>query len=107
MIKANTGPSLSYSPLPERILKVMKEKRVELDDTHGLSEREVFIFGYAWREALLYALEEIKNTAVMVKYEQLKDTTPPTYQLFNGYLERLAREIELDNALSPFLNYED
>lgn len=103
----NTAPpELSYSPLPERILSVMHEKREELDQTYALTEREVFIFGYAWREALLYALEEVKNIDTMLKYENGRET-PPTYTLFKNYLERLSQEIELDNALSPYINYKD
>lgn len=101
-----TPPDLMYSPLPEKVLMVMRDKRKELDETYALTEREAFIFGYAWREAMLEALEEIRNTATMLKYEHLKDT-PPTYKMFNNYLERLSLEIELDNALSPFLNYQD
>lgn len=106
MIKANTGPSLVYSPLPETILRGMRCKIEELNETYALSEREMFIFEYAWREALLYALSEMDDTKVMLDYEQQKHTQP-TYALFKEYLGRLAKEIELDNALSPFVNYED
>ena len=106
MIKANTGPSLSYSPLPERILSAMRKKQAELDDSYALNERERFIFEYAWREAMLESLKYLEDIAALLRYEAGKDT-PPTYALFKDYLERMAKEIELDNALSPFINYED
>lgn len=106
MIKANTGPSLSYSPLPERVLSAMRKKQAELDDSYALNERERFIFEYAWREAMLESLKSIEDTVFLLKHEIQKDT-PPTYKMFHNYLERMAKEIELDNALSPFLNYED
>ena len=106
MGKSEGELSLVYEPDPNKILWAMKEKRKELDDAHGLTEREVFIFGYAWREAMLNALEHLYNIHVLVKYEHAKDT-PPTYKLFNSYLERMATEIEKDNALSPYLNYKD
>jgi hypothetical protein len=97
---------LSYNPMPEKILSSMRERK-------NIFAQELFngdlpshvshAFEVAWREACLYCLQEIKDTADVSQYEPKAEWREPA----KAYLERVYEEIMKDNALSPFVNYQE
>ena len=96
---------LSYTPMPEKILSSMRERQ-------NILAQELFngdipptvkhVFEVAWREACLYCLKEIEDAAAVAKHDKIEWQVPA-----RAYLERVYEEIMKDNALSPFVNYEE
>lgn len=96
---------LTYTPLPEKILSSMRERQ-------NLMAQELFngdlpptikhVYEVAWREACLYCLKEIEDAAAVAKSDKIEWQEPA-----RAYLERVYVEIMKDNALSPFVNYEE
>ena len=96
---------LDYTPLPERILSSMRERQ-------NIMAQELFngdmpptmkhVYEVAWREACLYCLKEIEDAAITAKSDKIEWQEPA-----RAYLERVYVEIMKDNALSPFVNYEE
>jgi len=96
---------LVYNPLPERILSAMREKQ-------NIMAQELFngdipptvkhVYEVAWREACLHCLSQIQDAASCVKSDKIEWHEPASL-----YLERVYVEIMKDNALSPFVNYEE
>lgn len=96
---------LVYNPLPERILSSMRERQ-------NIMAQELFngemsptikhVYEVAWREACLHCLNQIQDAADVVKGERIEWQEPA-----RSYLERVYVEIMKDNALSPFVNYEE
>ena len=96
---------LEYTPQPENILSSMREKKNTFAQELFNGELPVHIdhaFEVAWREACLHCLQQIRDTAEVVKSEKIEWQEPA-----RSYLERVYEEIMKDNALSPFVNYED
>ena len=96
---------LTYNPMPEKILSSMRERK-------NIFAQELFngdmpshvshAFEVAWREACLYCLQEIKDAVDLTQYENIEWREPA-----KTYLERVYEEIMKDNALSPFVNYQE
>jgi len=98
-------PTLAYQPFPEKILSSMREKQ-------NIMAQELFngdmpptvkhVYEVAWREACLYCLQEIEDAVLLVKSDKFEWQQPVSV-----YLSRVYEEIMKDNALSPFVNYEE
>ena len=105
MISENRGYTLSYHPDPKKILSGMREKQNILAQElyNGCMPQSVaHAYEVAWRDACLYCLQEIEDTAAVVKHEKMEWQKPAM-----SYLNRVYQEIMLDNALSPYINYQD
>lgn len=96
---------MQYTPLPERVLSAMRERQ-------NIMAQELFngdlpltikhVYEVAWRDACLHCLQEIRDVHDVAKGEKDSWREPAT-----SYLARVHDEIMKDNALSPFLNYEE
>ena len=96
---------LVYTPLPERILSAMRETQniMAMELFNGeMSPTIKHVYEVAWREACLHCLSQIQDAADVVKSEKIEWQEPA-----RSYLERVYVEIMKDNALSPFVNYEE
>ena len=96
---------LVYTPLSEKILSSMRERQNILAQelfNGDLPPTMKHIYEVAWREACLHCLSQIQDAADVVKGEKIEWQEPA-----RSYLERVYVEIMKDNALSPFVNYEE
>ena len=101
----NKNRVLEYTPNPEKILSSMRERQnIMAQELYNgdmtLSIKHVY--EVAWREACLHCLQQIEDTAMVVELEKVEWREPAT-----SYLVRVYDEIMKDNALSPFVNYEE
>lgn len=97
--------ALSYTPFPEKILSSMRERKdlfAQEMYNGDLPQHIAHTFEVAWREACLYCLREIEDTVLTAKGDKIEWQEPAV-----SYLSRLYEEIMKDNALSPFVNYEE
>jgi hypothetical protein len=105
MIKLNKKYALNYTPDPKKILSAMREKQNILAQEYFNGTMPMSVahaYEVAWRDACLYCLQEIADTAEVAKMEKIEWQEPA-----RSYLERVYNEIMLDNALSPYVNYQE
>ena len=103
-MQINPNASLSYRPNPEKILSDRRERLNILAQEYfngDMPQSIQFVYEVAWRDACLYCMEQIKDTAEVAKMERIEWQEPA-----RSYLARVYDEIMKDNALSPFVNYE-
>lgn len=99
---------LLYSPTRETILSDMRKRRDELltECYDGVPQTLQTIIKHtyevAWREACLHCLQQIRDVHDVAKGEAVNWKEPA-----QSYLERVYEEIMKDNALSPFVNYQE
>lgn len=96
---------LRYNPNPQNILSSMRERLNMLSQelyNGDMPHNVQHAFEIAWREACLHCLSQIDDAAQMVSSERIDWHEPARL-----YLERVYEEIMKDNALSPFINYEE
>jgi hypothetical protein len=96
---------LSYSPDPKKILSSMRERLNILSQelfNGDIPPTVKHVYEVAWRDACLYCLQEIEDTAYVAQMEK-DDWQAPAI----SYLSRVYEEIMKDNALSPYINYKE
>jgi hypothetical protein len=96
---------LSYSPDPKKILSSMRERLNILSQelfNGDIPPTVKHVYEVAWRDACLYCLQEIEDTAYVARMEKADWQTPAM-----SYLSRVYEEIMKDNALSPYINYKE
>jgi len=104
-MRLNRNLVASYEPSPERILSSMRERQNTFAQELFNGDMPMTVkhaYEVAWREACLHCLQAIKDTAEVAKAEKIEWQEPAM-----SYLERVYEEIMKDNALSPFVNYQD
>ena len=90
--------TLNYDPHAYNVLKqmndAMHEYAYQMQKPLTDSEKNVFI--YAWREALLYAVDELRTLHTLI-------SNHPNVSIDPHYaINQLAYELIKDNALAPF-----
>ena len=101
----NPNHTLSYNPDPKKILSSMRERLNILSQelfNGDIPPTVKHVYEVAWRDACLYCLQEIEDTAAVAKHESAEWRQPAL-----SYLARVYDEIMKDNALSPYLNYKE
>ena len=92
--------TLNYDPHAYNVLKQMNDTMHEYayQMQQPLTDREKNVFIYAWREALLYAVDEIRNLHDLISHH-------PDISMNPHYaINQLAYELIKDNALAPFIS---
>ena len=92
--------SINYDPHASRVLRQMNNTMSEYQyqRMESLTDREKEVFVYAWREALLYAVDELQTMHDLICNHPMVTIDP--IQAVN----QLAFEIIKDNALMPFIS---
>ena len=92
--------SVNYDPCAHQVLKQMNDTMHEYQyqSQKPFTDREKEVFVYAWREALLYAVDELQTMHQML-YNYPQVTMDPMTAV-----NKLAFELIKDNALTPFIS---
>lgn len=92
--------TLNYDPHAYNVLKQMNDAMHEYayQMQKPLTDGEKNVFIYAWREALLYAVDELRTLHTLI-------SNHPNVSIDPHYaVNQLAYELIKDNALAPFIS---
>ena len=92
--------TLNYDPNAYSVIKQMNDTMHEYayQMQQPLTDKEKSLFVYVWREAVMYAVDELRTLHTLM-------TNHPNVSLDPHYaINQLAYELIKDNALAPFVS---
>lgn len=92
--------TLNYDPNAHQVLKQMNDTmhEYELQMQQPMTDKDKSLFVYVWREAVMYAVDEIRNLHDLIAHH-------PDISMNPHYaINQLAYELIKDNALAPFIS---